>query len=72
MILTGENRSSGEITCPSATLSINILKWTGPESNPVHRTVNHFQTRSVWQQDGTHCYRCVKLFGEADAVSTNI
>ena len=47
MILTRQNRSSGVITCPSATLSTTYLKRTGLESNPVHRTVNHFKTRSV-------------------------
>jgi hypothetical protein len=33
MKLTGENRSTGGITCPSATLSTTNLTWTDPESN---------------------------------------
>jgi hypothetical protein len=34
MKLTGENRSTGGKTCPSATLSTTNPTWTDPESNP--------------------------------------
>jgi hypothetical protein len=34
MKLTGENRSTREKPCPSATLSTTNLTWTDPGSNP--------------------------------------
>jgi hypothetical protein len=34
MKLTGENRSTGGKTCPSATLSTTNPTWTDPGSNP--------------------------------------
>jgi hypothetical protein len=34
MILTEKNRSLGEKTCPSATLSTTNPIWTDPGSNP--------------------------------------
>jgi hypothetical protein len=34
MILTGENRSTGGETCPSAILSTSNPTWTDPGSNP--------------------------------------
>jgi hypothetical protein len=34
MELTGENRSPGGKTCPSATLSTSNPTWTDPGSNP--------------------------------------
>jgi hypothetical protein len=59
MKLTGENRSTREETCPSATLSTTNLKWIDPGSNPGLRGGRQAANRlshDTGKRHGKFCY----------------
>jgi hypothetical protein len=80
MTLTGENRSTGGKTCPSATLSTTNQTWNDPETNPGHRgerpatnRLSPFRTSS-WRMlshlkpSGNYVYRHVEGYNFAFCV----